>query len=70
MPRMDGIELLQRIERADPSIEVVMITTEPTRSMKTLLAHRFDWVLPGHGPPLPLSRPSRCAAIRNGACAG
>ena len=51
MPQMDGIELLRRIERADPSIEVVVITTEPTRSMETLLAHRFDWVPPGHGHP-------------------
>src|SRR6266705_848476 len=28
-----------------------MITTEPTRSMATLLAHRFAWVPPGHGHP-------------------
>ncbi len=66
MPQMDGIELLRRIERADPSIEVVVITTEPTRSMETLLAHRFDWVPPGHGAPT-APRPARCTGTWSGA---
>ena len=66
MPQMDGIELLRRIERADPSIEVVVITTEPTRSMETPLAHPFEWVPPGHRDPY-RSRPARRAAIRSAA---
>jgi PAS domain S-box-containing protein len=47
MPQMDGIELLQRIKRADPSIEVVMITAYASlETVKNALTHgAFEYLI-------------------------
>src|SRR5262245_47583202 len=47
MPQMDGIELLQRIKRADPSIEVVMITAYASLdTVKNALTHgAFEYLI-------------------------
>ena len=47
MPQMDGIELLQRIKRSDPSIEVVMITAYASlETVKNALTHgAFEYLI-------------------------
>jgi PAS domain S-box-containing protein len=47
MPQMDGIELLQRIKHADPSIEVVMITAYASlETVKHALTHgAFEYLI-------------------------
>ncbi len=47
MPQMDGIELLQRIKRSDPSIEVVMITAYASLdTVKNALTHgAFEYLI-------------------------
>src|SRR5215472_1081709 len=47
MPQMDGIELLQRIKRTDPSIEVVMITAYASlETVKNALTHgAFEYLI-------------------------
>jgi PAS domain S-box-containing protein len=47
MPQMDGIELLQRIKRADPSIEVVMITAYASLdTVRNALTHgAFEYLI-------------------------
>src|SRR5262249_5050202 len=47
MPQMDGIELLQRIKRMDPSIEVVMITAYASLdTVKNALTHgAFEYLI-------------------------
>jgi PAS domain S-box-containing protein len=47
MPQMDGIELLQRIKRVDPSIEVVMITAYASlETVKNALTHgAFEYLI-------------------------
>src|SRR5215467_9076196 len=47
MPNMDGIELLQRIKRVDPSIEVVMITAYASLdTVKNALTHgAFEYLI-------------------------
>jgi len=47
MPQMDGIELLQRIKRLDPSIEVVMITAYASLdTVKNALTHgAFEYLI-------------------------
>jgi len=47
MPQMDGIELLQRIKKADPSIEVVMITAYASlETVKNALTHgAFEYLI-------------------------
>ena len=47
MPQMDGIELLQRIKSADPSIEVVMITAYASlETVKNALTHgAFEYLI-------------------------
>jgi PAS domain S-box-containing protein len=47
MPQMDGIELLQRIKGADPSIEVVMITAYASlETVKNALTHgAFEYLI-------------------------
>jgi PAS domain S-box-containing protein len=47
MPQMDGIELLQHIKRADPSIEVVMITAYASLdTVKNALTHgAFEYLI-------------------------
>jgi PAS domain S-box-containing protein len=47
MPHMDGIELLQRIKRIDPSIEVVMITAYASLdTVKNALTHgAFEYLI-------------------------
>ena len=47
MPQMDGIELLQRIKRIDPSIEVVMITAYASLdTVKNALTHgAFEYLI-------------------------
>jgi len=47
MPQMDGIELLQRIKRTDPSIEVVMITAYASlETVKRALTHgAFEYLI-------------------------
>src|SRR5262245_22288894 len=47
MPQMDGIELLQRIKSADPSIEVVMITAYASlETVKRALTHgAFEYLI-------------------------
>ena len=47
MPQMDGIELLRRIKRADPSIEVVMITAFASlETVKNALTHgAFEYLI-------------------------
>ncbi len=47
MPQMDGIELLQRIKRTDPSIEVVMITAYGSlETVKHALTHgAFEYLI-------------------------
>src|SRR6187551_2055982 len=47
MPQMDGIELLQRIKRSDPSIEVVMITAYASlETVKMALTHgAFEYLI-------------------------
>jgi PAS domain S-box-containing protein len=47
MPQMDGIELLQRIKRLDPSIEVVMITAYASlETVKNALTHgAFEYLI-------------------------
>src|SRR2546425_2201974 len=47
MPQMDGIELLQRIKRTDPSIEVVMITAYASLdTVKNALTHgAFEYLI-------------------------
>jgi PAS domain S-box-containing protein len=47
MPQMDGIELLQRIKRADQSIEVVMITAYASlETVKNALTHgAFEYLI-------------------------
>src|SRR5262244_2601387 len=47
MPQMDGIELLRRIKRTDPSIEVVMITAYASlETVKNALTHgAFEYLI-------------------------
>ena len=47
MPQMDGIELLRRIKRRDPSIEVVMITAYASlETVKNALTHgAFEYLI-------------------------
>src|SRR5262245_51901242 len=47
MPQMDGIELLRRIKRTDPSIEVVMITAYASLdTVKNALTHgAFEYLI-------------------------
>src|SRR5574341_1557357 len=47
MPQMDGLELLQRIKRTDPSIEVVMITAYASlETVKRALTHgAFEYLI-------------------------
>src|SRR5262245_7483560 len=47
MPNMDGIELLQRLKRTDPSIEVVMITAYASlETVKNALTHgAFEYLI-------------------------
>ncbi len=47
MPEMDGIELLRRVKRADPSIEVVMITAYASlETVKLALTHgAFEYLI-------------------------
>jgi putative two-component system response regulator len=51
MPHMDGIELLRRIKRADPSIEVVMITAYASlETVKHALTHgAFEYLIKPFG---------------------
>src|SRR5262249_58168705 len=47
MPEMDGLEVLRRVKRADPSIEVVMITAYASlETVKLALTHgAFEYLI-------------------------